>query len=223
MMRRLRWPAPRQRIYFDPKKVRAAIVTCGGICPGLNNVIRSAFVEMHFNYGVPEVLGIRYGYAGLNPAIAEPPMLLTRDIVDHIQDEGGSVIGTSRGPQPTDVMVQYLLDAKINVLICIGGDGTLRGAKAISDEVQRRGAKIAVVGVPKTIDNDVDFVERTFGVSTAIDRAGEILDCAHTEARSVYNGVGLVKVMGARGGVHRGRGNARQPGSEPDVDSRGSL
>ena len=191
---------PREKIFFDPKNTRAAIVTCGGICPGLNNVIRSTFFEMHYNYGVPEVLGLRYGYAGLNPATAEEPMLLSRDIVDHIHEHGGSVLGTSRGPQPPEVMVKYLADRKINILICVGGDGTLRGAKAIADEACRQKLPIAVIGVPKTIDNDVMYVQRTFGVASAMERASQILDCAHMEARSVFNGIGLVKVMGREAG-----------------------
>ncbi len=191
---------PREKLFFDPAKTRAAIVTCGGICPGINNVIRSAFLEMHFNYGVSEVLGLRYGYAGLNPETAEEPIRLTRDFVDHIHEDGGSVLGTSRGPQPPEVMVKYLADNKIDILICVGGDGTLRGAKSIADEAARQKLPIAVVGVPKTIDNDVMFVQRTFGVSTAMERASQVIDCAHTEAHSVYNGVGLVKVMGREAG-----------------------
>jgi 6-phosphofructokinase 1 len=191
---------PRQNIYFDPAKTRAAIVTCGGICPGMNNVIRSAFLELTYNYGVPEVYGLRYGYAGLNPACGFEPVLLSRDIVDHIHEHGGTMIGTSRGPQSPEVMTQFLVDQRINLLICVGGDGMLRGAKTISDEALRRQLPIAVVGVPKTIDNDVLYVQRTFGVSTAIERAEEILDCAHIEARSVFNGVGLVKVMGREAG-----------------------
>lgn len=191
---------PRAKIFFDPRKTRAAIVTCGGICPGINNVIRSAFLEMHYNYGVPEVLGLRYGFAGLNPATAQPPIRLSRDVVDHIHEHGGTVLGTSRGPQPPDVMAKYLADNKINILICVGGDGTLRGAKGIADEARRLNLPISVVGVPKTIDNDVMFVQRTFGVNTAMERASQVLDCAHTEARSVFNGVGLVKVMGREAG-----------------------
>ena len=156
---------PRQNIYFDPAKTRAAIVTCGGICPGLNNVIRSAFLELHYNYGVQEVYGLRYGYAGLNPACGFEPVRLTPEMVDHIHEHGGTVIGTSRGPQPPEVMTQFLLDRGINLLICVGGDGTLRGAKAIADEALRRKLPIAVVGVPKTIDNDVMYVQRTFGMT----------------------------------------------------------
>jgi 6-phosphofructokinase 1 len=190
----------RQRLFFEPKRTRAAIVTCGGLCPGLNNVIRSAFLELHYRYGVSEVLGIRYGFAGLNPAVAEPPLRLTPERVDHIHEHGGTVLGTSRGPQPVAAMVDYLADAGIDILLCVGGDGTLKGAQAIGDAATARSLPISVVGIPKTIDNDVMYVSRTFGVLTAVERARHILECAHMEARSAFNGVGLVKVMGRRAG-----------------------
>lgn len=190
----------RQHLFFAPERTRAAIVTCGGLCPGLNNVIRSAFLELHYRYGVAEVLGIRYGFEGLNPAVAKPPIQLTPEQVDTIHEHGGSLLGTSRGPQPVSTMVDYLADAGIDILLCVGGDGTLRGAKAIADEASARSLPISVVGIPKTIDNDVLYVSRTFGVLTAVERARHILECAHMEARSAYNGVGLVKVMGRRAG-----------------------
>lgn len=191
---------PRERIFFNPAETRAAIVTCGGLCPGLNNVIRSAFLEFHHNYGVPEVLGIRYGYAGLNPQVGQPPLKLTADFVDHIHEVGGTVLGTSRGPQPPEVMVDFLAQQKINILLCVGGDGTLRGAQTIALEARKRGLRLVVVGIPKTIDNDVMYVSRTFGVLTAADKAREVLTGAHNEAKSAFNGVGLVKVMGRNAG-----------------------
>ena len=191
---------PRERIFFNPAETRAAIVTCGGLCPGLNNVIRSAFLEFHHNYGVPEVLGIRYGYAGLNPQVGQPPLKLTADFVDHIHEVGGTVLGTSRGPQPPEVMVDFLAQQKINILLCVGGDGTLRGAQTIALEARKRGLRLVVVGIPKTIDNDVMYVSRTFGVLTAADKAREVLTGAHNEAKSAFSGVGLVKVMGRNAG-----------------------
>ena len=191
---------PREQIFFAPRETRAAIVTCGGLCPGLNNVIRSACLELHQNYGVKEVLGIRYGYAGLNPKVGEPPILLTPELVDEIHEVGGTLLGTSRGPQPLEAMVDFLVERKIQILLCVGGDGTLRGAGAIASEAQRRGLAIAVVGIPKTIDNDVMYIRRTFGVSTATEVARKVLDCAHNEARSAFHGVGLVKVMGRHAG-----------------------
>lgn len=191
---------PREQIFFDPSIVRAAIVTCGGLCPGLNDVIRSAFFALSHNYGVPEVLGLRYGYRGLNPSYELEPIVLTRTIVDHIHYAGGTILGSSRGGQPTDVIVDCLEARGINLLLCIGGDGTQRGAHDIATEAMKRGLQIAVVGVPKTIDNDIQFVSRSFGYSTAIDKARDVLTCAHNEAKGAYNGIGLVKLMGRDSG-----------------------
>lgn len=191
---------PREQIFFEPEAVRAAIITCGGLCPGLNNVVRSVFLALHHNYGVPDVYGVRYGYEGLNPAFDHPLVRITSEFVEHIQEEGGSVLGTSRGPQPASIMVDYLVSKGINMLFCVGGDGTQRGAHSIAAEVKQRGLPIAVVGIPKTIDNDIMYVERTFGLSTATEKAHEVLDCAHNEAHGAINGVGLVKVMGREAG-----------------------
>jgi len=191
---------PREKLFFDPRETKVAIVTCGGVCPGLNNVIRSAVLEFYYNYGVKDVLGIRYGYAGLNPKIGLPPIELTPRLVSDIHEKGGTVLGSSRGKQPSDVMADFLVERKVNILLCAGGDGTLRGAQDIATEVQSRGLNLAVVGIPKTIDNDVMYISRTFGMTTATEKAHEILDCAHSEARSAYNGVGLVKLMGRDAG-----------------------
>lgn len=191
---------PREQIFFEPSKTSAAIVTCGGLCPGLNNVIRSAFLELHENYGIRDVWGIRYGYAGLNAGVGQPPIRLTPALVDEIHEVGGTVLGTSRGPQPTEAMVDFLVERQIQILLCVGGDGTLRGASALAGEAQRRGLAIAVVGIPKTIDNDVMYIARTFGLSTATEVARKVLDCAHNEAKSAYYGVGLVKLMGRHAG-----------------------
>lgn len=191
---------PRERLFFDPKTSKAAIVTCGGLCPGLNNVIRSAFFELRHNYGVPEVLGIRYGYQGLNPAAGQPPILLTAEFVDRIHEEGGTALGSSRGPQEPAVVIDFLVRQGVNMLFCIGGDGTQRGAHRIAEEAQRRGLSIAIVGIPKTIDNDIMCVSRTFGFGTALEKARDVLNCAHVEARGALYGVGLVKVMGRDAG-----------------------
>jgi len=191
---------PRERIFFRPEQTRAAIVTCGGLCPGINNVIRSVFLELYYHYGVKDVLGIRYGYQGLNPAQGKPPVLLTRQFVDKIHKEGGSVLGSSRGNQDAGVMVDFLQRENISVLFCVGGDGTQKAAHLIHEEASRRGAKISVVGIPKTIDNDIMHVSRTFGYSTALEKAREVIDCAHMEARGAPNGIGLVKLMGRDSG-----------------------
>lgn len=191
---------PRAKIFFQPEHTRAAIVTCGGLCPGLNNVIRSAFFELHHNYGVKEVLGIRYGYQGLNPDIATPPVKLTKNFVDDIHTDGGSILGSSRGRQPLSKMLDYLEEERINILLCVGGDGTQRGAHALALEAQKRNLPLSVIGVPKTIDNDICYVRQTFGYYTAVEKAREVLECAHNEARGAPNGIGLVKLMGRDAG-----------------------
>lgn len=191
---------PRSRLFFDPKKVRAGIVTCGGLCPGLNNVIRSIFLELYHCYGVQEVLGFRDGYRGLDPERGAEPIELTSDIVDDIHREGGTILGTSRGPVDTNVAVDYLVKRGVNMIFTIGGDGTQRGGKDLFIEAQRRGHPLAVVGVPKTIDNDIPFVSRSFGYLTAIEEAAKALTCAHTECHSVHNGISLVKLMGREAG-----------------------
>jgi 6-phosphofructokinase 1 len=190
---------PRERIYFEPERVTAAIVTCGGLCPGLNNVIRSAYREL-CNYGVRNVWGIRYGYQGLNPARGLPPLRLTDELVDNIHRDGGTILGSSRGSQPVPAMVDFLQQRGVNILLTIGGDGTQRGSRDIALEARRRGYPLAAVGVPKTIDNDIQFVRRTFGFTTAVDAARSVLTCAHSEARAYPNGVVVVRLMGRDSG-----------------------
>ncbi len=191
---------PRAHLFFNPPEVRAGIVTCGGLCPGMNNVIRSIFHELHHGYGVREVLGFRDGYRGLDPARAREPIALTPDLVDDIHREGGTVLGTSRGPVDTGTAVSSLIARGVNMLFTIGGDGTQRGGNDLFQEAKKRGHPLAVVGVPKTIDNDVPFVIRTFGYLTAIEEACKVIDCAHTEAHSVQNGISVVRLMGRHAG-----------------------
>ena len=191
---------PRAKLFFDPKKTRAGIVTCGGLCPGLNDVIRSLFLELHHAYGVREVLGFRGGYQGLDPATGLDAVVLTTRLVSQIHKEGGTMLGTSRGPVDVRVAVDALIRRKVNILFTIGGDGTQRGGNEFFQEARRRGHKLAVVGVPKTVDNDVAFVTRTFGYLTAVQEAAQVLHRAHTEVRSVHNGIAVVKVMGRHAG-----------------------
>lgn len=191
---------PRTKLFFDPQQTRAAIVTCGGLCPGLNNVIRSLVLELHYGYGVREIIGFRGGYGGLDPANGAEPMTLTPQVVDGIHRLGGTILGTSRGPVDIAKAVDNLIARGVNMLFTIGGDGTQRGANALYEEARRRGHALAVVGVPKTIDNDVGFVSRTFGFFSAVEEAVRVIDCAHTEARSVAGGIGLVKLMGRNAG-----------------------
>jgi 6-phosphofructokinase 1 len=190
----------RENLFFNPAETRAGIVTCGGLCPGLNDVIRSLFFEMHYAYGVEEMLGFRWGYQGLDPEHGVEPLVLTHELVDKIHLQAGTILGTSRGPVDKARAVDNLIRRRINILFAIGGDGTQRGAKALFDEAQRRGHALAVVGIPKTIDGDIPFVAHSFGFLTAVEEAVKVLQRAHTEARSVQNGIALVKLMGRHAG-----------------------
>jgi 6-phosphofructokinase 1 len=189
---------PREYIYFDPSVTRAAIVTCGGLCPGLNNVIRGLVLELADNYGVTDVLGFRDGFRGM-VGDAEP-VRLSREVVAGIHNRGGTILGTSRGGQDPALMVATLERLGVSLLFVIGGDGTLRGAAKIADEAGRCGLALSVIGVPKTIDNDIPFLDQSFGFQTAFTRATESIKSAHTEASSTPNGVGLVKLMGRHSG-----------------------
>ena len=191
---------PRARLYFDPQNTRAGIVTCGGLCPGLNNVIRSLVLELNHGYGVREILGFVNGYQGLDPWRGAEPIALTPEFVEDIHKEGGTALNTSRGPVDISVAVDNLIRRKVNILFVVGGDGTQRGGEALFQEANRRGHALAVVGIPKTIDNDVPFVSRTFGYVTAVEEAAKAIYCAHTEAHSVHNGISLVKIMGRHAG-----------------------
>lgn len=191
---------PRERIFFDPSKASAAVVTCGGLSPGLNNVIRSVFHELTDNYGVKRVWGIRNGYLGLNPKSRLVPVELNRDGVEGIDKLGGTVLGSSRGHQDPIIMADFLASSKIDMLFCLGGDGTQRDAHRLHEEIRRRGLPIAVVGIPKTIDNDIPYVRQSFGYATALEKAAEVIKSAHVEARGAVNGIGLVKLMGRDAG-----------------------
>lgn len=191
---------PRQHIFFDPSTVRVGIVTCGGLCPGINNVIRSLVLELNHKYHASTVLGFRYGYQGLDPSGGvEPQMLVPADVM-HVHRQGGSMLGLSRGAHDVGAMVDSLVRHRIDILFTIGGDGTLRGAHAMAVEVKRRNLPIAIVGIPKTIDNDIECIDKTFGYDTAVDLARMAVDAAHTEAINAYNGIGIVKLMGRDAG-----------------------
>jgi 6-phosphofructokinase 1 len=175
---------PRERLFFDPAKTRAGIVTCGGLCPGLNNVIRSLVLELHHGYGVHEILGFVDGYQGLDPWRGAEPIPLTPHFVENIHKDGGTVLNTSRGPVDVSVAVDNLIRRKIDILFVIGGDGTQRGGAALFKEATLRGHALAVVGIPKTIDNDVAFVSRTFGYLTAVEEAAAASITAFQWSRS---------------------------------------
>jgi 6-phosphofructokinase 1 len=191
---------PRRKIFFDPAGSRAAIVTCGGLCPGLNDVIRGLTLELILRYGVPKVYGFQNGYRGFLPEFRNSAIDLTPQSVSNINELGGTILGSSRGEQPASVVVDCLEAMGINLLFVIGGDGTIRGAMRISQEAAARGSKIAVVGIPKTIDNDIQFIDQSFGFQTAFSEATKSLRAAHVESTGAPNGIGLVKLMGRHSG-----------------------
>ena len=192
---------PREYLYFNPEETKSAIVTCGGLCPGLNDVIRSIVMESWYRYGAKNILGIRYGYSGLNPDTKFAPIELTPDMVRAIHMDGGSILGSSRGgTDDMEMLVDTLERLNINILYTIGGDGTLKGAHNIALIAERRNFKLAVVGIPKTIDNDISYIQRSFGFETAFSKAVEAVVSAHVEAKGAPNGIGLVKLMGRNSG-----------------------
>jgi 6-phosphofructokinase 1 len=191
---------PRENIFFNPSETKVAIVTCGGLCPGINNVIRSLVMGLHYFYGVRQIVGIPYGYEGLNPEHGHKFIPLTPLSVRDIHITGGTILGSSRGAQEVGLMVDCLHSHHIDILFAIGGDGTLKGARAISEEIGRRGLKIAIAGIPKTIDNDISLIDKSFGFETAFDVASPIIRDAHNEATGVFNGVAIVKLMGRDSG-----------------------
>ena len=191
---------PREYLYFEPAKTRVAIVTCGGLCPGLNNVIRGIVNHIWEQYGVNKVYGIQYGYSGFIPDYNYPYIELTPEVVDDIHKAGGTMLGSSRGNQSVETIVDTLERLNINILFTIGGDGTQRGAHAIAEEILARNLKISVAGIPKTIDNDINFIERSFGFETSFSIAQVIIQNAHYEAKGAYNGIAVIKLMGRDSG-----------------------
>lgn len=191
---------PREKLYFDPSKAKCAIVTCGGLCPGINDVIRSIVNEAYYHYGIRHVLGITNGLRGFIPKYGYDIKELKPESVSNIHQFGGTVLGSSRGLQDAEEIVDSLERLNVNILFVIGGDGSMRAAKSIVAEIDKRKRKIAVIGIPKTIDNDINFITRSFGFDTAVEKAAEAIRCAHVEATGVDNGVGLVKLMGREAG-----------------------
>jgi len=191
---------PRENIFFDPDVLKCGIVTCGGLCPGLNDVIRAIVLSLHHQYGVKKILGFRYGYEGLNPSYYHSPMELKPATVGDIHQKGGSLLGSSRGPQDPKIIVDTLIQLGIGILFIIGGDGTLRGAQAISQEIEKRNLNISVICIPKTIDNDISNVDMSFGYETAVAESRRSTTTAHVEAMGARNGIGLVKLMGRDSG-----------------------
>ncbi|WGL58873.1 ATP-dependent 6-phosphofructokinase [Pigmentibacter sp. JX0631] len=197
---------PREKIFWNPENLKVAIVTCGGLAPGLNNVIQNLVTFLFERYRVKNIYGVPYGYQGfthdpLTKRFAFGWRRLDALSVQNIDFEGGSVLGTGRGHSNPVSIVDALMLRDINILFTIGGDGTLAGANAIHEEIKRRKVPIALIGIPKTIDNDVLWVSKTFGFESAVGKAVEALRCAQTEARSAFHGIGLVKIMGRNCGA----------------------
>lgn len=190
----------RRVIFYHPQSCTAGIVTCGGVCPGMNDVIRGLVMELYFRYGVHDIRGFRHGYQGCVGRSDFDSIMLDPNVVSDIHEHGGTLLGTSRGPQDAAMIVENLVRLGIDILFVIGGDGTMRGALAISKAVRDCNVPISVVGIPKTIDNDIQFIDRSFGFDTAYSKAVEAIYAAHTEARSAENGIGIVKLMGRHSG-----------------------
>jgi len=191
---------PRENIFFNPPETKVGIVTCGGLCPGLNDVIRNIVMGLYHSYGVTRIYGFRYGYEGLVPQGGHEPILLDPESVSDIHAQGGTILASSRGQQDTPTIVDTLQRMNIDILFIIGGDGTLRAAKEISDECKTRGLKKSVIGIPKTIDNDIVLLDKSFGFESAVSEAVKIINCAHVEAKGAPNGIGIVKLMGRDSG-----------------------
>jgi len=191
---------PRGKLYFDSSKVKCAIVTCGGLCPGINDVIRAIVMDAYHHYHVASVIGIRYGLQGFIPKYGHDIIELTPNNVSNYHVFGGTELGSSRGPQAADEIVDALERMNVGVLFMIGGDGTMKAAARIVQEIKSRNSRISIIGIPKTIDNDINFVGTSFGFDTAVEKATEAIACAHVEANGAFNGIGIVKLMGRESG-----------------------
>lgn len=222
---------PREKIFFDASKLNCAIVTCGGLCPGLNAIIRSVVLELHYNYEVRKIFGIRFGLQGFIPGYGHDFMDLTPAAITEIHAQGGSILGSSRGPQDMDAIVDCLEVNNINVLLVVGGDGSLTAAHLIAAKVLERSLKISVVGIPKTIDNDIYMLDRSFGFDTAVEIASLAIQSAHNEAKGFPNGIGLIKLMGRNSGFIAATATVAQqdvnfllvPEIEFDIEGQGGL
>jgi len=191
---------PREHIFFDPPKTKAAIVTCGGLCPGINDVIRSLVMELYHRYGLRNIVGIKYGFQGLISKFGHQVLELTPEAVNDIHADGGSMLSSSRGRQDIEEIVNVLKRMNVDIFFCVGGDGTMRATECITEEINRRNLNISVIGIPKTIDNDLNLIDKTFGFDTAISEAVKAIQCAHVEAKGAPMGIGLVKIMGRQSG-----------------------
>lgn len=191
---------PRGKLFFNPAETTVGIVTCGGLCPGLNDVIRALTFCSLESYGVKKVLGFQYGFEGLVAKYYHYPIELNTDNTDEIHEKGGTILKSSRGRQDDDEVIDTLVHYGVNILFTIGGDGTQRGSRDLVKRLRERNIPIGIVGIPKTIDNDINVVQRSFGFETAVESTWDIVTNAHAEAKAFRNGVGLVKLMGRESG-----------------------
>jgi 6-phosphofructokinase 1 len=176
---------PRAKLFFDAKKTRAGIVTCGGLCPGLNNVIRSLFLELHYAYGVADVLGFRDGYQGLDPDRGMEPVRITPELVESIHRKGGTILGTSRDRVDIGKTVDNLIKRNVNVLFTVGGDGTQRGAYDLYKEAHRRRHKLSVVGV-RTRSTTMSALSRICSAFLALLQKQNVCLILRTPRRAAY-------------------------------------
>ena len=191
---------PRENIYFDPSKLKCAITTCGGLCPGLNDIIRSIVLELYHIYNVKTIYGIKHGLQGFIPEFEHDVIDLNPEAVSGIQNTGGSILGSSRGTQNIETIVDCIERMNVGILFMVGGDGTLMASSKIAAEIEQRHLKTAIITIPKTIDNDIYLVSRSFGFDTAVDVATLAIKGAHNEAAAYPNGIGLIKLMGRHSG-----------------------
>ena len=187
---------PRLHIAIKPETVKVAIVTCGGLCPGLNVVIRELVMSLWYNYGVRTIFGIKWGYEGFYSDNFKYWIPLSPAVVTEIHTQGGTILGSSRGGFDADKILDALEKNGINMVFGIGGDGTHRGIAALNVEIQKRKLNIILAGIPKTIDNDIPLIDRSFGFESAIEEAVKVISSANVEANCVPNGIGLVKLFG---------------------------
>lgn len=192
---------PRGSLHFEPSETRVAIVTCGGLCPGLNSIVKNLVTTLQTQYGVSKIYGIRGGYRGFTSLGWEAPLELTSEFVEHAHHIGGTLLGTSRGGFDAEKIVEWLKAKNIHQLYVVGGDGTHRGAYKLGELCLAKGLNVSIAGIPKTIDNDIGVIDRSFGFMTAVSEATRAIAAARVEAEcNMPNGIGVVKLMGRNAG-----------------------
>jgi len=197
----------RKMICWKGSEVKAAIITCGGLCPGLNVVINEIVEVLYFEYGVNSIYGVKGGYRGLVDG-GYGLIELNPTVVKGINRKGGTILWSSRGgispaspPEEIEKILNKLESYGINMLYIIGGDGTHRGAYRLYQHAKAREKKMIIAGIPKTIDNDMGVIDSSFGFNSAVEQATKAIFSAVTEATcNKPNGVGIVKLMGRHAG-----------------------